>query len=89
MEKVEFYKLYYFEDKGKRQKYYFATKLEAQIARFCAYKTYDAKRLTVRHYIVPVTEVVPVLVQEHQLKNIKISKVDLSKFQDKEPMKEQ
>ena len=84
MEKVVFYKLWYFEDCRKNEKYYFETKQEAEVARFCAYSSYDYERLTKRGFVVPVTAVASILVSEKEIENIKINKVEMNSEMDAE-----
>ncbi|MBQ8425702.1 MAG: hypothetical protein IJX17_06760 [Clostridia bacterium] len=74
MEKFVFYKIYYFEDKGTGQKYYFEDKSDCNMARFIAYKRYDGERISRRNYVVPVTQVKSALVDENTLKKLKVNK---------------
>jgi len=74
MEKFVFYKVYYFEDKGAGQKYYFEDKSDCNIARFIAYKRYDGERISKRNFVVPVTHVKSALVDENTLKKLKVNK---------------
>ena len=72
MEKLVFYKVWYFEDFKKGEKYYFETEYEAQVARFSAYSGYDYERLTKRNFFVPVSFVKPVLIPEAEIDKITI-----------------
>ena len=72
MEKLVFYKVWYFEDFKKCEKYYFETEYEAQVARFSAYSGYDYERLTKRNFFVPVSFVKPVLIPEAEIDKITI-----------------
>ena len=74
MEKVTMCVLYYFEDNGK--KYYFETKVEAEMLRFCAYKKYDYERITRSKYVVPVSRVGKILVPESELYKYPLSSVN-------------
>ena len=86
MEKVVMCVLYYFEDDGK--KYYFETKLEAEILRFCAYKKYDYKRITTNKFVVPVSRVGKILVPECELHKYPLSSVNNTKNSKSEQGKE-
>lgn len=72
MEKVVFYRVWYFEDFKKGEKYYFETEYEAQVARFSAYSGYDYERLTKRNFFVPVSFVKSVLIPEAEIDKITI-----------------
>ena len=72
MEKVVFYRVWYFEDFKKGEKFYFEDKEVAEVARFSAYKSYDYERLTIRNFIVPVSTVKSVLIPEDEIDKIKI-----------------
>ena len=70
MEKVVYYKVYFFKDARKGKKYYYKDKAKCNIARFCAYKTYDGERISKRGFVVPVTQVESVLVLENDMHKI-------------------
>ena len=72
MEKVIFYKVYYFENLKTKEKYYFENEHNAQVARFAAYKTYDRERLSIRHFVVPVSEVKSILINEKEINQISL-----------------
>lgn len=72
LEKVVFYKLYTFEDKGKGKRYFYADRRSAQMARFIIYKRYDGNRISVNNYVVPVSRVREILVEEGKLEKIEI-----------------
>ena len=72
MEKVIFYRVWYFEDFYKHEKYYFENKEMAEIARFNAYKSYDYNRLTIRHFVVPLSMVKSELIHENDINKIKL-----------------
>ena len=46
MEKITFYKLWYFDDLREKKRYYFEDKRDCEIARFSVYSKYDYERLT-------------------------------------------
>ncbi len=77
MEKITMCVLYYFDDNNKR--YYFETKVEAEMLRFCCYKRYDMQRLSKRNFIVPVSRVGKMMVPESELYKYPISSVNNSK----------
>ena len=57
MEKVVFYRVWFFDDMRENQRYYFEDKSSCEMARFCVYKRYDAERISKRNFVVPVTQV--------------------------------
>ena len=70
MEKMLFYKVYYFKDSRKHKTYYFQDKMNCLQARFLAYKEYDYERLTTRNFDVPVTNVESKWVSEEDIDQI-------------------
>lgn len=72
MEKVVFCKLYYFEDTRTKENFYFENEKNAKIARFNQYCKYDYERLTKTNFVVPVTKVTPILIEEQYIKNLNI-----------------
>lgn len=75
MEKVTFYRLWFFENIETGKKFYFENKLMAEIARFNEYKKYDSERLTINNFAVPVSRVQSILVHEDDMEHIIISVV--------------
>ena len=67
MEKVVFYKVYYFEDFRKGEKYYYEDKPSCEMARFVAYKRYDRERISNSHFVVPVGKVKSILINENDI----------------------
>lgn len=78
MEKLIFYRLWYFEDFKKGKKFYFEDKETAEIVRFSAYSGYDYERLTTKNYFVPVSLVKSVLIPEGDIDKIKLCVVQKS-----------
>ena len=72
MEKVVFYRVWFFDDMRENQRYYFEDKSSCEMARFCVYKRYDAERISKRNFVVPVTQVKSMLVNECDLDKINI-----------------
>ena len=70
MEKVVFYKAYFFEDLKTGEKYYYEDKPSCEIARFCVYKRYDKERLSINGFVVPVSQVQEILIPEKEIENI-------------------
>ena len=81
MEKFVFYKLYYFEDTKTKQKYYFENESDCNMARFIAYKRYDGERISTRNYVVPVSQVQSILVDETTLKTLKVNKHECTEYE--------
>ena len=86
MEKTVMCTLYCFQDK--KQKYYCETSAEAEILRFIAYKRYDEERLTIRHFVVPVSEVKKIMVPESELYKYPLSRVNNQKETEKKLFEE-
>ena len=72
MEKVVFYRVYYYEDFREGKKYYYEDKPTCEIARFIAYKKYDKERLSTRHFVVPVSQVWSTLIEEKDIDKYQI-----------------
>lgn len=72
MEKVVFFKVYYFEDFREGKRYYYEDKPSCEMARFVAYKKYDGERISKRNFVVPVSRVKAVLINENDLDKYEI-----------------
>ena len=72
MEKVVFFKVYYFEDFREGKRYYYEDKPSCEMARFVAYKKYDGERISKRNFVVPVSCVKAVLINENDLDKYEI-----------------
>ena len=70
MEKVIFYRIYYYEDMREGQKYYYKDKTSCEVARFLSYKKYDYERITHNNFVVPVSKVNSVLIHEDDIHKI-------------------
>ena len=70
MEKVIFYRIYYYEDMREGQKYYYKNKINCEVARFLTYKKYDYERITRNKFVVPVSQVSSVLIHEDDIYKI-------------------
>ena len=75
MEKVTFYRLWFFENLKIGKKFYFENKFAAEVARFNEYKKYDYERLTIHNFVVPVSVVRSILVHEDDMEHMTISVV--------------
>ena len=72
MEKVVFYRVYYFEDLRKGERYYYEDKPSCEMARFVAYKRYDGERISKNNFVVPVSKVKSILINEQDLDKFEI-----------------
>lgn len=70
MEKVVLYKVYYFEDEREGKRYYYEDKDSCIVARFLAYKKYDYERITRNKFVVPVSQVKSLLIDEKDINKI-------------------
>ena len=67
MEKIVFYKVYYFEDTRTGERYYYQDKPSCEIARFVAYKRYDKERITTKNFVVPISKVKSILIHDKDI----------------------
>ena len=67
MERVIFYRVYFFEDTRQGKCYYYEDKNSCELARFCAYKRYDGERISKNNFVVPVTRVQEILINENDI----------------------
>lgn len=72
MEKLVFYKVYFFEDLREGKKYYYEDRPSCELARLVAYKRYDRERLSTNNFVVPISKVNMVLINENDIANYNI-----------------